>query len=78
MNEKELLEEFINKRQKEKEFILTKGVIEDYFPAGFTNKDLDNVIELLKDPKFSTWRKTPEYQLLEKIVDDIFDAAEIK
>lgn len=62
--EQTILKNFINNQQQNKTFILQKGDIEDYFPAELHRKDLDNVLKLLDDIEFKSWKKSEEYKEL--------------
>ena len=69
--ERATLDFFIRAKYLEQEYILTRGDIESYFPEGLSAKDLDNVIELLKEPDFSAWQRTAEYRELENMIVSI-------
>lgn len=66
--EQTILKNFINNQQQNKTFILQKGDIEDYFPAELHRKDLDNVLKLLDDIEFKSWKKSEEYKELYDII----------
>ena len=69
--EQTILKNFINNQQQNKTFILQKGDIEDYFPAELHRKDLDNVLKLLDDIEFKSWKKSEEYKELYDIMRKI-------
>jgi putative ATP-dependent endonuclease of OLD family len=54
--EKSILEEFIIGKEDDDIFILEEGDIEQYFPSEFSAKDLNNVISLLKDENYTSWK----------------------
>jgi predicted ATP-dependent endonuclease of OLD family len=51
--ERKQLDEFIKAKRKEGVFILSKGALEDYLPAGHKSKDLDKLIRLVSNQKFT-------------------------
>lgn len=76
-DEKSLLNTFISSRHSSKEYILTEGDIEKYFPAELRSKDLDNVLTLLKQENFESWKSSTTYKLLQEIVESILKDAEL-
>ncbi|MCB9430687.1 MAG: AAA family ATPase [Ardenticatenaceae bacterium] len=54
--ENDLLKESILQRKREGIFVLEDGDIEDYFPAKFKRKDMDNVISLLTTENYEAWK----------------------
>ncbi|MEH2399540.1 ATP-dependent nuclease [Nostoc sp.] len=65
------LESFLNKNFQKKTYILEKGEIEDYLPNGY--KDLNQVIELVKDQSFLQRIDDVRKQEINKIVFDILE-----
>ncbi|MEH2331099.1 MAG: TOPRIM nucleotidyl transferase/hydrolase domain-containing protein [Nostoc sp.] len=63
------LESFLNKNFQKKTYILEKGEIEDYLPNA--SKDLNQVIELVKDQSFLQIIDDVKKQEINKIVFDI-------
>ncbi|MEH2225838.1 hypothetical protein [Nostoc sp.] len=63
------LESFLNKNFQKKTYILEKGEIEDYLPKAY--KDLNKVIELVKDQSFLQRIDNVRKQEINKIVFDI-------
>jgi len=72
-DEKKMLVDFIEDQQKNNIYILQHGDIEDYFLDGFKTKDLDNVINLLKDENYSKWKQTEKFKELSQIINDILN-----
>jgi predicted ATP-dependent endonuclease of OLD family len=56
-DEKERLEKFISDRRVERIYLLKNGVLEDYLPDGFRDKDLDKLVGFLAT---DFWSKLPE------------------
>ncbi len=76
-DEKRTLVDFIEDQQKNNIYILQHGDIEDYFLDGFKTKDLDNVINLLKDENYSQWKKTEKFKELSRIIKDILNKCKL-
>lgn len=71
----EILDKFIDSQKADDIFILKKGDIENYFPEKFQKKDLENVLELLKEENFSLWEKDEEFGSLSDIIEEIIEKA---
>jgi putative ATP-dependent endonuclease of the OLD family len=57
-DELDLLRSFLNARQAEKIYVLSRGSLEDYLPTGYKSKDLDKLIRFLSESDF--WDKLPD------------------
>jgi len=75
--ERRKLNEFIESQKKNNIYILKRGDIEDYFLNNFKKKNLDNVINLLKDENYNQWKKTEEFKELNQIISDILNRCKI-
>jgi len=76
--EKETLREFIEAQKNDNNYILEKGDIEDYFPDGYKRKDLNNVLSLLLEETFNSWKSSEEYEKLNSIINDILLKSNVK
>ncbi|MFX1707207.1 AAA family ATPase [Chitinophaga sp. CC14] len=65
------IEDFTIAQRANRNYILSKGDIEDYLPETLSAKDLNNIIELLKDDEFTKWQAEAGYQLLEHLIEEI-------
>src|SRR5690606_38885724 len=70
------LGDFIKEMKESKNYILTRGDIEDYFPEDLQAKDLTNVITLL-DERYDGWKSSNEFKELEGIIQEILEAENI-
>ena len=62
--------EFIEERfTQNREIILSRGDIEEYFPTKFKGKSLENVIELLEDDNYTKWKTENGYKELRKLIE---------
>lgn len=78
VDEKKVLNKFIENQKQDNNYILSKGDIEDYFPDGYKKKDLNNVLNLLQDETFDSWNSSSEYEELNSIINDILIKSKIK
>lgn len=64
------LNQFIDSQKIKNVFILKRGDIENYFPEEYQKKNLENVIELLKEVNYNLWKNSDEFNELSSIVDE--------
>jgi putative ATP-dependent endonuclease of OLD family len=57
-SEQGTLDSFILEKRRERCFILSKGALESYLPAGFRSKDLEKLIRLIEEPDL--WDHLPK------------------
>lgn len=69
LEEKGLLEKFIESLYDQNVFILKEGEIESYFMNGFKHKDLDNVLKITQGELFERWRNEDGFKKLKNLVE---------
>lgn len=67
-DEMKSLDQFISEQTRNNVFILPRGSLEDYLPAGYRDKDLDKLIRLVSAPDFWEQLPSPQKEELEGIL----------
>jgi len=73
-SEKSILCRFIDEKEKEDIFILRKGSLEAYLPAGVRSKDLDKLIEFVDRDSFFSLLSEPSRTEMTELTSKIFSS----
>lgn len=76
-SDRQALRSFIAKQRSEQRFILSRGSLEDYLPAGFKDKNIEKLIQLVNVPNFWDLLPTEIKPELEEIVSAIAEACDV-